>query len=165
MGHAHAVVAHTQEEGLFTVFDDDPHSAVLDFALQAMDDGVFDQRLEDELGHAGFQKLLVLHFDFQREFVSEAAFLYREIILHVVQFVGEGHGLLHVGYGVAVKSGQRLRGLRDLLAACHQGIGADGLQAVVEKMGVDLVLQGQILRLLLLELLLLLAVKLLINIF
>ena len=55
--------------------------------------------------------------------------------------------LLDIGDGVSEKGRQSLRGLGNIRTVRQQGVCADGLQGVIEEVGVDLVLQRQIFRL------------------
>ena len=114
-----------------------------------MGDRVFHQRLQNELRHPCFQQLLIFQLQLHGDLVSKTAPLDGEIVLRVIQLVGEGHIFLHIGNGIAEKRGQRLRGLGDVFAVRQQRVRPDGLQCVIEKMGIDLVLQRQIFRLLL----------------
>ena len=58
-----------------------------DFAFQTMYDGVFYERLENELRHSRLKQIFIFHFEFHFEFVAEAAALDGEIVFRIVQFI------------------------------------------------------------------------------
>ena len=120
-----------------------------------MDDAVFQNRLERQLGQAAAVQLrtvLLRTADIQLQSLREAILLDVVIRLAVLQFLLHGHQVLHLTDRIAEKFGQRFRHVRDAGQAGQQCLAANALQRVVEEVRVDLVLQRQILRLALVEL-------------
>ncbi|MPN46639.1 hypothetical protein SDC9_194230 [bioreactor metagenome] len=62
-----------------------------------------------------------------------------------MEFFLQRDKIFQVAYGIAEEGRKSLRHLRDILCPGNERIAADAFQGVVKKMGVDLVLQGQIL--------------------
>ena len=113
-----------------------------------MDDAVLQNGLHGQLGQAAVVDLLPLSavaLNGELEALGKAVLLYLEVGLAVLQLLLHRHQVLHLADGVAEKAGQGLGHLCQGRQPGDQGLAADALQGVVEKMGVDLILQGQIL--------------------
>ena len=96
--HAHAVIRYAEYYGVLFQFD--PHTEHPFFQLwfQPMDDGVFDQRLKNEIGDLTGISLFI-HIIKDRYLIPEPLPLYQKIILHGL------HLLLHCDKPVLLDHG------------------------------------------------------------
>ena len=146
--HAHPVVGDADEQQLGCPLQVDFQVAGADLALRAVDDAVLQNGLHGQLGQAAvvnFLPLSAVALNGELEALGKAVLLDLEVGLAVLQLLLHRHQVLHLADGVAEKAGQGLGHLCQGRQPGYQGLAADTLQGVVEKMGVDLILQGQIL--------------------
>ena len=141
LGHARAVVLHTEDEHVALpprLHQDVARAALL---LDAVVDGVLHQRLQDQLVHPQ-RKQLLRHVDFVVQLVLVAHLLDVEVAAHVIHLVREGDDLPAPAQADAEQAGQRAHQPHDLVGLVLLRHPADGIQGVVEEVGLDLGLQG-----------------------
>ncbi len=88
------------------------------------------------------------HIDFQGQAAAEAVVLDGVIIVDVVKLRRDRHQPVQIGNGVTKEGSKSLRHICHRIYLVDKGFAADAFQRIVEKMGIDLVLQRQVLGLL-----------------
>ena len=79
--------------------------------------------------------------------VPETIFLNSEISLTVIQFFLHRNQILHLGNGVTEKSCQGFCHICNAVQTCNNSFSTDAFQCIVKKVGIDLILQSQVLSL------------------
>ena len=103
---------------------------------------VFHQRLQRELGEEHIQRF-IRHIDLQfiPGFIAHAGD--REIIAHDFQLFFDAQDVLAAGQAQPVERGQAVDGAVDLVRHMQPGHPPDGFEGIVEKVRLDLRLQGK----------------------
>lgn len=141
---SHAVIHHTDDQvRLFQRAAYGDVSAVV-AGPEPVQNRVFHQRLHHELGHAQVQQLpgrLQSKLN-----MAHAVFLNGDVAFHMVEFIGKGKAVLPLVEAEAEEVRKRGHDLADIRVGRAIAHPADHVQRVVEKMGIDLRLQGGIYR-------------------
>ena len=135
-----AVVADVDVQVLVRLLDAYGQKTVVLAALEAVEDGIFDDGLQE--------KLRALHAEDLVAVVAEAVLLDHEVVVDIFELLADRHEIPGLRDRVAEKGGQRLRDIGDRLRPGRQRVAADGVQRIVEEMRVDLILQREKFRLL-----------------
>ena len=119
-------------------------------ALEAVEDGIFDDGLQEKLRALHAEDLVAVVFDVHvhGQLVAEAVLLDHEVVVDIFELLADRHEIPGLRDRVAEKGGQRLRDIGDRLRPGRQRVAADGVQRIVEEMRVDLILQREKFRLL-----------------
>ena len=147
--------SYPDEEQLAHPLQMDGQVAGADFTLGAVDDAVFQNGLHGQLGQAAVVNFLpvpAVALDGQLQALGKAVALDFKVSLAVLQLLLHRHQVFHLADGVAEKAGQGFGHVRQRRQPGGEGFAADALQRVVEEVRVDLVLQGEILGLALVQL-------------
>lgn len=150
--HAESVVGHGDHQPFLGGDQRDADVARPHFALDAVNDRILHDGLQRDFRETALINVfpvILIALDTQMNPRAKPVLLDGIVILYVFEFILHCDKLIDIGYGITKKSGQCLGHVGHIVKTCRNGLSADAFQRVVKEMGVNLILQRQILSLLL----------------
>ncbi len=116
------------------------NDAAAALALDAVIESVFDQRLQRQLQRRGIGNCGV-NFHAVAQNVAIAHLLHGQVAAHMFHFIGDGYPVLALAQRDTKETRERLHERNDLILLARFGLPDDGVERVVEEVGVDLCLE------------------------
>ena len=132
--HSHAIVRNSNEQAFFGAFHLNAHTPLAYFALNAVDNRIFNDRLQRQFGQLTakqFRLVLFFHLDNQIEPVAKAVFLNEEIVFDIFKLILQRNKVLEVRDGIAEKGRECFGHIGNIFKPRAKGLAANTLKRVI----------------------------------